>query len=283
MVRNAAIYGLLPIAMLSASNALRLGPPELHCPSLRNNGDTPESMAASCNAFRSVNAASFMLWGASGECPAQTPTRVWPPAAVLREFIVQPPATMTCINVCAKLGVSGVPIGRTYISTAVPANGRILSAISRCSCALNDRGASLASSLVRAKSASLARAFASSARAFASAISLSVFSLNWSSSCFDSAISTLWSLTTDQVATPANNANNPAMIKNTTIAFSQSWSGKPNITLTTFDRSAPFAIAALLTGFVVLLVNVILRFCQGQVREDRPTELCRCRSQVSLR
>ena len=98
---------------------------------------------------------------------------------------------------------------------------------------------------------------ASRARAFASAISLPVSSLYLSNSIFDSAISILCSLTTAQVAAPAISAKNPAMISDTTMAFSQPWSESPSIRLTSFEIAAISAIALVSIGFIVLILSVV--------------------------
>ncbi|WP_234684006.1 hypothetical protein [Bradyrhizobium monzae] len=102
-----------------------------------------------------------------------------------------------------------------------------------------------------------AKCFASSPAALADATSAAASTLYRSNSPADSAISTLWSFTTIQVATPATSAKPPAMIKNTTMAFSQPWSDKPSIRLASFDRVAIRAIAVLLVGFLALLIAVV--------------------------
>src|SRR5260221_1727863 len=103
---------------------------------------------------------------------------------------------------------------------------------------------------------------ASLARALASEIPFAISSLYFSNSIFDSAISVLCSLTTAQVAAPAINAKNPAMIRDTTMAFSQPCSDKPSITLTFFELSAVVAIVAISIGFVVLFIVVIWDLCR---------------------
>src|SRR5258708_27354853 len=102
--------------------------------------------------------------------------------------------------------------------------------------------------------------WASAARALASEISFAVSSLYLSSSSFDSEISTLCNRTTAQVAAPAINAKNPAIISDTTMAFSQPWSDKPSIRLTSFEMTVISAIALLLLGFVALTVIVAWDF-----------------------
>lgn len=77
---------------------------------------------------------------------------------------------------------------------------------------------------------------------------------------FASAISILCNRTTCQVATPAINANAPAITSDATMRSSHPWSGQPNIPLTRFETVAISAIGLILIGFAVLLVAVIRDF-----------------------
>jgi hypothetical protein len=112
-------------------------------------------------------------------------------------------------------------------------------------------------------------AYISAVLAFALAISTCALSesafasiLYRSNSSLEEASSIRVNLTTAQVAAPAISAQNPAMMRNTTIAFSQPWSDKPNTRLTFFEKIAVGAIAFLLVAFVVLGVAAIWDLCR---------------------
>jgi hypothetical protein len=144
-------YGLLPIIILITASFCPFRNAGLnavdHMPSPSNKGPAVATIFAASRPSSSAFAASLTGCDASPAEPMKMPIALCPPAARCCSRSIHRLEAKTPNNAWANGAVSVVPPGKTNILTMVPANGAILSAKARCSCGLNERGASFASSL----------------------------------------------------------------------------------------------------------------------------------------